>query len=53
MDAPPGSHVAAGSVGIYVKAIRWLRSITNSTVNKEPKWRRPGKTLTTGYHAQA
>ncbi|MGH9717865.1 MAG: hydrogenase expression protein HypE [Candidatus Acidiferrales bacterium] len=53
MDAPPGSHVSAGSIGIYGKAIRALRSITNSTVNKEPKWRHPGKTLTTGYHAQA
>jgi hydrogenase small subunit len=26
-----------------------LRSITNRTVNKEPKWRHRGTRLTTGY----
>jgi hydrogenase small subunit len=26
-----------------------MRSITNTTVNKEPKWRHPGGKLTTGY----
>ena len=30
--------------------IRALRSITNDTVNKEPKWRHRGRELTTGYH---
>jgi hydrogenase small subunit len=29
--------------------IRRLRSITNKTVNKEPKWRRNRDELTTGY----
>jgi hydrogenase small subunit len=26
-----------------------LRSITNVTINKEPKWRHRGTQLTTGY----
>ena len=37
-------------IGVYGKAIRALRSITNDTVNKEPKWRHPRAELTTGYH---
>ncbi len=31
------------------RAIRALRSFTNETVNKEPKWRHPRAELTTGY----
>jgi hydrogenase small subunit len=42
--------VSAGTIGVYGKTIRALRSITNTTVNKEPKWRHPGSQLTTGYH---
>jgi len=49
MDAPPGSKVSGVGIAAYGKTIRILRSITNSTVNKEPKWRRPGKNLGTGY----
>jgi hydrogenase small subunit len=36
-------------VGVYGGLIRKLRSVTNHTVNKEPKWRHPGPGLTTGY----
>jgi hydrogenase small subunit len=50
MDEPPGAHVSAGTVGVYGRAIRSLRSFTNSTANKEPRWRHPGAELTTGYH---
>jgi hydrogenase small subunit len=53
MDAPPGSVVSAGTIGVYGRTIRALRSITNSTVNKEPKWRHPRAELTTGYHPRA
>jgi hydrogenase small subunit len=53
MDAPPGSHVSAGTFGIYGRTIRALRSITNNTVNKEPKWRHPGNKLTTGYQPRS
>jgi hydrogenase small subunit len=52
MDEPPGARVSAGTIGVYGRAIRALRSITNHTVNKEPKWRHPGNELTTGYHAR-
>ncbi len=49
MDKPPGANVSAGTIGIYGRAIRKLRSITNSKVNKEPKWRHNRTELTTGY----
>ena len=35
-------------VGLYGAAIRRLRTITTRTVDKEPKWRRPGRELVTG-----
>ncbi len=50
MDEPPGAKMSTNSVTIYGNAIRSLRSFTNSTVNKEPKWRHTGTDLTTGYH---
>lgn len=50
MDEPPGGKVSTSAVGIYGRTISALRSFTQSTLNKEPKWRHPGQTLTTGYH---
>ena len=34
----------------YGTLIRRMRSITNETVNKEPKWRHNRNELTTGYN---
>jgi hydrogenase small subunit len=53
MDEPPGAKISAASISVYGKAIRTLRSFTNATVNKEPKWRHPGTELTTGYKSGA
>ena len=53
MDEPPGAKLSAGAVGIYGRMIRKLRAITNTTVNKEPKWRHKGTELTTGYRPRA
>jgi hydrogenase small subunit len=50
MDEPPGASVSTKAISIYGRTIRSLRSITNKTVNKEPKWRHPKPQLTTGYH---
>jgi hydrogenase small subunit len=50
MDEPPGASVSSLLVGMYGRLIRRLRGITNTTVNKEPKWRHRGRELTTGYH---
>jgi hydrogenase small subunit len=52
MDEPPGSKVSAGISGLYGGMIRRLRGITEHTVDKEPKWRHPGKELSTGYEKQ-
>jgi hydrogenase small subunit len=49
MDEPPGGKLSSSVVGVYGTVIRSLRSITNNTVNKEPKWRHRGRELTTGY----
>lgn len=49
MDPPPGSHISANASSAYGAVIRRLRSITMKTLDKEPKWRHPGRTLTTGY----
>jgi len=53
MDEPPGARVSAGTIGIYGRAVRALRSFTNDTVNKEPRWRHPRAELTTGYRPRA
>ena len=49
MDEPPGARISTAGIGKYGKVIRSLREITNNAVNKEPKWRHPGRDLTTGY----
>ncbi|GAC1325078.1 MAG: hydrogenase small subunit [Chloroflexota bacterium] len=49
MDEPPGGKLSSVVSGAYGGAIRKLRSITNHTVNQEPKWRHTGSELTTGY----
>jgi hydrogenase small subunit len=49
MDEPPGARVSSNTISVYGRAIRALRSFTNDTVNKEPRWRHPRPELTTGY----
>jgi hydrogenase small subunit len=49
MDEPPGARVSTVAVEPYGHWIRALRSITNNTANKEPKWRHPSDRLETGY----
>ncbi|MGI8563989.1 MAG: hydrogenase expression protein HypE [Candidatus Dormibacter sp.] len=53
MDEPPGAKVSSTSVGIYGGLMRGLRTMTNRTVNKEPKWRHNRGELTTGYQPRA
>jgi hydrogenase small subunit len=53
MDEPPGAKISSAAVGAYGKAMRALRSVTNATVNKEPKWRHSRAELTTGYNSDA
>jgi hydrogenase small subunit len=49
MDEPPGAKLSTNVISTYGRFIRTMRSITNTTVNKEPKWRHPRPQLTTGY----
>jgi hydrogenase small subunit len=50
MDEPPGSTLSTAMTKTYGTMIRRLRSMTNVTVNKEPKWRHNKQELTTGYN---
>jgi hydrogenase small subunit len=50
MDEPPGGAFSSALTKTYGTMIRRLRSITNATVNKEPKWHHNGDELTTGYN---
>ena len=45
---PPGARASSALVAPYGSVVRTLRTITTRTVDKEPKWRRPGRELTTG-----
>jgi hydrogenase small subunit len=49
MDQPPGATLSSTVAVSYGSLMRTLRSITNNTANKEPKWRHRGARLTTGY----
>jgi hydrogenase small subunit len=51
MDEPPGARLSAVGATVYGGVIRTLRQITNSGINKEPKWRHKGTKLTTGYES--
>lgn len=50
MDEPPGAILSSALLNVYGRVIRGLRSLTNETANKEPKWRHRQPELTTGYH---
>src|SRR5947208_1648705 len=43
MDEPPGALMSSTLVGLYGRIVRGLRSLTNDTVNKEPRWRHRGR----------
>ena len=49
MDQPPGGTLSSGLMLAYGPFIRRLRSITNKTANKEPKWHHNRPELTSGY----
>jgi hydrogenase small subunit len=50
MDEPPGSVLATSSIRAYSTWIDPLRRLMIGTLDQEPKWRRPGRRLDTGYH---
>ncbi len=50
MDEPPGGSFSSSITGnTYGPMIRYMRSLTNRSVNREPRWRRRGPALTSGY----
>lgn len=49
MDAPPGGSLSSMLNKPYGALIRRLRSITNTAVDKEPKWRHNRSELTSGF----
>ena len=49
MDEPPGASLSTKAVRLWGGALRSLRAFTTRTLNQEPKWRKPGRALMTGY----
>jgi len=49
MDEPPGAKVSTRVANVLGSAVRTLRGFTEHTLDEEPKWRRRGSQLTTGY----
>jgi hydrogenase small subunit len=54
MDEPPGSTVSTTvTAGFYGPLISTLRTITAKTMDEEPRWRRKGSRLLSGYEPGA
>jgi hydrogenase small subunit len=53
MDQPPGSTLSVAMTGAYGRMIRRMREITNTALNKEPKWHHNRAELTSGYQPKA
>jgi hydrogenase small subunit len=51
MDEPPGSTLSALGSTVYGSIVRTMRGFTAHTADQEPKWRRKGSQLKTGYDA--
>src|SRR5947199_6653250 len=49
MDEPPGGKFSSLASGLYGGVVRRLRTFTMPMLDEEPKWRTPGRDLTTGY----
>src|SRR5262249_41592586 len=49
MDEPPGSKVSTTASTMYGTVIRTLRGFTTKTADEEPKWRKKGDELLTGF----
>ena len=49
MDAPPGGGLSSAVQGLRPGDPQAARGVTNTTVNKETKWRHNRPELTTGY----
>jgi hydrogenase small subunit len=51
MNRPLGSTASATAIWPYGKIVKALRKITQWRTNREPRWRKPGSALETGYEA--
>jgi len=49
MDEPPGAKLSTKAVQLWGTGLRALRQFTTNTLNEEPRWRRRGRELRTGY----
>jgi hydrogenase small subunit len=49
MDEPPGARITGTVASAWGSISRRLRDITNTTMDKEPRWRHNRAELTTGY----
>jgi hydrogenase small subunit len=47
MEEPPGAKMSSAAVLMYGRTVRALRNFTKSSLDIEPKWRKPGDELVT------
>jgi hydrogenase small subunit len=52
MEEPPGAKMSSAAVLLYGRTVRALRNFTQSSLDKEPQWRKPGSELHTGYKGE-
>ena len=52
MEEPPGAKMSSTAVVMYGRTVRALRQFTQQQLNREPSWRTPGETSSTGYEGE-
>jgi hydrogenase small subunit len=52
MDEPPGAKMSSTAVVMYGRTVRALRQFTRQQLDREPAWRRPGPSVTSGYREE-
>jgi len=50
MSEPPGAYMSTAAVSTYGTMVRALRHFSRDSMDAEPEWRKPGESLTSGYH---
>ena len=53
MEEPPGAKMSSSAVLMYGRTVRALRGFTRASLDREPDWRKPGDTITSGYRKES
>ncbi len=50
-EEPPGAKMSTSAVLMYGRTVRALRNFTRASLDKEPRWRKPGTELLSGVES--